>query len=106
MVSMSIMGIRIGNGPTEPALVTWGLPPSMRQRSVDVPPASSVTMSGNPAMAAMTALPSAPAAGPDKAVVMGLRTTSPAPATPPLDCITKNGTLSRSGPSSSWTRSR
>ena len=50
-------------------------------------------MSANPAMSAMTALPSAPAAGPDNAVVIGLRTTSPALATPPLDCITRNGTL-------------
>ncbi len=92
IVSMSIIGIRIGNGPTDPAFVTCGLPPSIRQRSVEVPPASRVTTSGKPAMPAMTALPSAPAAGPDKAVVIGLRTTSLALATPPLDCITRNGT--------------
>ncbi len=75
MVSMSIIGIRTGNGPTDPPLVTWGLPPSIRQRSVEVPPASSVTRSGKPAMSAMTAEPSAPAAGPESAVVIGLRTT-------------------------------
>ena len=49
----------------------------------------------------MTALPSAPAAGPDSAVVIGLRTTWSALATPPLDCITRNGLSRRPAPSSS-----
>src|SRR5437879_986901 len=66
MVSISIMGIRTGKGPIDPPLVTCGLPPSIRQRSVEVPPASSVTRSGKPAISAMTALPSAPAAMPAK----------------------------------------
>ena len=72
MVSMSIIGMRTGKAPTAPPLVTCGLPPSIRQRSVEVPPASSVTTSGKPAISAITALPSAPAAGPDSAVVIGL----------------------------------
>ena len=38
--------MRTGNEPTAPPLVTCGLPPSIRQRSVEVPPASSVTMFG------------------------------------------------------------
>ena len=38
-----------------------------------------------------TALPSAPAAGPESAVVIGLRMTWSGLATPPLDCITRNG---------------
>ena len=75
MVSMSIIGMRTGNGPTAPPLVTCGLAPSIRQRSVEVPPESRVTTSGNPAISAMTALPSAPASGPDSAVVIGLRIT-------------------------------
>ena len=75
MVSMSIIGMRTGNGPTAPPLVTCGLALSIRQRSVEVPPASRVTTLGNPAISAMTALPSAPAAGPDSAVVIGLRIT-------------------------------
>ena len=55
---------------------------------------------------AITALPSAPAAGPDSAVVIGLRTTCSALATPPLDCITRNGMSLRPRPSSSCTRAR
>ena len=62
-------------------------------------------MFGKPAISEITALPSAPAAGPDSAVVIGLRTTSAALATPPLDCMTRNG-LSLRSPSSSWTRRR
>ena len=75
MVLMSIIGTRTGKRPMAPPLVTFGLAFSIRQRSVDVPPASRVTTSGKPASSAMTALPSAPAAGPDKAVVIGLRIT-------------------------------
>jgi hypothetical protein len=101
MVSMSIIGIRTGNGPTEPPFVTCGWPRSIRQRSVDVPPASSVITSANPASSAMTALPSAPAAGPESAVVIGFRITCSALATPPLDCITRNGFDRKPGPSSS-----
>src|SRR6202167_6771194 len=93
MVSMSIIGIRTGNGPTDPPLVTCGLPPSIRQRSVEVPPASSVTRSGKPAISAITALPSAPAAGPDNAVVIGLGITWAGLATPPDDWLKENGFL-------------
>src|SRR6202158_5640728 len=91
IVSMSIIGIRTGNGPTDPPLVTCGLPPSIRQRSVEVPPASSVTRSGNPAISAITALPSAPAAGPESAVVIGFRTPCSAPGPPPPDCQQLHG---------------
>ena len=103
---MSIIGMRTGNGPTEPPLVTFGTPPSIRQRSVEVPPASSVTRSSNPAIFATTAAPSAPAAGPESAVVIGLLTTCSLEITPPEDCITRNGFVRRSGPSSSWIRCR
>ena len=75
MVLMSSIGMRTGKRPTRPPLVIFGLALSIRQRSVDVPPASSVTRSGKPATSAITALPSAPAAGPDSAVVIGLRIT-------------------------------
>src|SRR5258708_19788483 len=86
MVLLWFRGFRPGTGPTAPPLVTCGLPPSIRQRSVEGPPASSVTRSGNPAISAMTAEPSAPAAGPKSAVVIGLRTTRfplPTPPHPP-----------------------
>jgi hypothetical protein len=75
MVLMSIIGTRTGKRPTAPLLVTLAAAFSIRQRSVDVPPASSVTRSGNPAICAITALPIAPAAGPDNTVVIGLRIT-------------------------------
>jgi hypothetical protein len=91
MVSMSIIGMRTGNGPTEPPLVNCGMPFSIRLRSVDVPPASRVTTSLKPARAEITALPSTPAAGPERAVVMGFATTCSALMTPPFDCITRNG---------------
>src|SRR5215813_415636 len=55
MVLMSIIGMRTGYAPTAPPLVTCGLPPSMRQRSVEVPPVSSATTSGKPATSATTA---------------------------------------------------
>src|ERR1700693_5260641 len=91
MVLMSIIGTRTGNRPTAPPLVTLGFAFSIRQRSVEVPPASSVTRSGNPAISAITALPIAPAAGPDSAVVIGLRITRSGLAAPPLDWIHRNG---------------
>ena len=106
IVLMSIIGIRTGNGPTDPPLVTCGLPPSIRQRSVEVPPAFSVTRSGKPATSAITAQPSAPAAGPESAVVIGFRTTWSALATPPLDCITRKGLSCRPRPNSWCTRLR
>ena len=106
MVLMSIIGMRTGNAPTVPPLVTCGLPLSIRQRSVEVPPASSATTLGKPAISATTALASAPAAGPDSAVVIGLCKTCSALATPPLDCITRNGLSRKEAPSSSCTRSR
>ena len=92
--------------PDPAAVGDFGLALSIRQRSVEVPPASSVTRSGKPATSAITALPSAPAAGPDSAVVIGLRMTWSGLATPPLDCITRNGFLFSASPSSSRMRSR
>jgi len=106
IVFTSIIGMRTGKRPTAPPLVTCGLPPSIKHRSVDVPPASSVTTSAKPASFAITAPPSAPAAGPESAVVIGFCTTCLALATPPLDCITRNGLSSRPGPSSLATRAR
>ena len=75
MVLMSSMGMRTGKRPTRPPLVIFGLAPSIKHKSVEVPPASSVTRSGKPAISAITAEPSAPAAGPDNAVVIGFRIT-------------------------------
>ena len=95
------MGIRTGNGPTEPLLVILAMPASIRQMSVEVPPASSVTTSSNPAIFAITTDPRAPAAGPDSAVVIGLRTTCWLLITPPEDCITRKGFSLRPEPSSS-----
>ena len=103
---MSIIGMRTGNGPTEPPLVTFGSPASIRQRSVDVPPASSVTTFSKPAMRAITADPSAPAAGPESAVVIGFFTTCALLMTPPEDCMTRNGFSRSPGPSSSLMRCR
>src|SRR6202166_988756 len=91
MVLISIIGTRTGKRPTAPPLVTLGLAFSIRQRSLEVPPTSSVTRSGKPATSAITALPIAPAAGPDSAVGIGLRITLLGVATPPLHWITKNG---------------
>src|SRR6516162_1360132 len=75
MVLMSIIGMRTGYAPTAPPLVTCGLPRSIRQRWVGVPPASSAPTSGKPAPSATPAPASAPAAEPDSAVVIGLRST-------------------------------
>src|ERR1700757_4289138 len=99
MVLMSSIGMRTGKRPTRPPLVIFGLALSIRQRSVEGPPASSVTRTGkpptpgNPAFPRTPALPSAPAAGPESAVVIGLRITWSGLATPPLDCITRKGLL-------------
>src|ERR1700757_849484 len=81
MVLRSIIGMRTGYAPTAPALVTCGLPPSIRQRSVEVPPASSATTSGKPATSATTALASAPAARPEHPA--GAPPPPPAPPAPP-----------------------
>src|SRR5262249_60736691 len=97
-VSWSITGLGPGTARPAPPLVTWGLPASTRHRSVEVPPASSVPTSGKPAISATTALPSAPAAGPESAVVIGFLTPSPALATPPLDGMTRNGFALKPGP--------
>src|ERR1700691_6719933 len=93
MVLMSSIGMRTGERPPRPPLLIFGLAPSIRQRSVEVPPASSVTRSGKPAISAITALPSAPAAGPDNAVVIGLGITWAGLATPPDDWLKENGFL-------------
>ena len=106
MVSMSIIGMRTGNGPTEPELVSCAILFSIRLKSVEVPPASSVTTLSKPASVEITALPSTPAAGPESAVVIGLFTTWPALITPPFDCITRNGLSRNWSPSASFTRLR
>ena len=70
-VTMSIIGIFAGNGPTEPSVVSDGLASVITETSVDVPPPSQVTTDRKPARAAITAAPSAPAAGPDSTVLIG-----------------------------------
>ena len=87
-------GIQTAN---EASFVMLGLPFSIRQISVDVPPASSVITFLKPAIPATTEPPSAPAAGPDKAVIIGLSMTCRALKTPPADCITRSGHCPRSG---------
>jgi hypothetical protein len=55
------------------------------------PPRPWVTASSNPAACVTAAAPSAPAAGPDRTVVIGVRAIRSAEVTPPFDFITKNG---------------
>ena len=100
-VTRSIIGTLTGKRPTAPSVVSPGWPPSTRQTSVLVPPASMVRMRSTPAASARNAAPSAPAAGPLRMVVIGWRTTSRAEITPPFDFITWNGTP---GPSSASSR--
>src|SRR5690606_26967768 len=88
---MSIIGILHGNRPTLPSVVTDGSPSTTTVTSVEVPPPSSVITLPCPALAAIRAAPSAPAAGPDSTVVIGWLTTSRADRMPPLDFITENG---------------
>ena len=94
-VTMSIMGSLTGKRPTAPVVVRCGAPFSIRQTSVEVPPASTVTRLGKPASSATAAAPSAPAAGPDSAVAMGRSVTCSAEITPPLDFMTRNGACAR-----------
>ena len=87
-VTTSIIGILLGYAPTWPSVVSVGLPSTTTVTSVDVPPPSQVTTCGKPAFSATTAAPRAPAAGPERTVVIGWWTTSSAERTPPLDFIT------------------
>ena len=87
-VTRSIIGTLTGKRPMAPSAVRPGWPPSTRQTSVLVPPASMVRMRSKPARAARKAAPSAPAAGPLRIVAIGWVTTSRAEVTPPLDFIT------------------
>ena len=91
-VTRSIIGTLTGKRPTSPSVVTPGSPPSTRQTSVLVPPASMVSTRSKPAARARYAAPSAPAAGPLRMVVIGWLITSRAEITPPLDFITWKGT--------------
>src|SRR5215217_9655359 len=87
-VTTSIIGIFDGYAPTEPSVVSVGSPSMTTDTSVDVPPPSLVSTRSNPATCAISAAPSAPAAGPDSTVVIGWCTTSSAESTPPFDFIT------------------
>ena len=87
-VTTSIIGIFDGNAPTEPSVVSVGSPSMTTDTSVEVPPPSLVRTLSKPATFAISAAPSAPAAGPDRTVVIGWCTTSSAQSTPPLDFIT------------------
>ena len=69
-------------------MVSVGSPSITTETSVDVPPPSLVSTRSKPATLAISAAPSAPAAGPDSTVVIGWCTTSSALSTPPLDFIT------------------
>src|SRR5918993_2478182 len=87
-VTTSIIGIFDGYSPTEPSVVSVGSPSTTTVTSVEVPPPSQVRTRSKPAAPAMSAAPSAPAAGPDSIVVIGWGTASPAESTPPLLFIT------------------
>jgi len=87
-VTTSIIGILLGNAPTEPSVVRVGSPSTTTDTSVDVPPPSQVSTRSKPATRAISAAPRAPAAGPLRTVVIGWCTTSSALSTPPLDFIT------------------
>ena len=87
-VTTSIIGILDGYSPTEPSVVSAGSPSMTTVTSVEVPPPSQVSTRSNPAVPAMSAAPSAPAAGPESIVVIGWLTTSAALSTPPLLFIT------------------
>ena len=93
-VTRSIIGTLAGKRPTVASVVSDGAPERMTATSVAVPPPSRVTTSSKPAAWVTAAAPSAPAAGPDSTVVIGLRATWSADVTPPLDFMTKNGTPS------------
>ncbi len=87
-MTTSIIGILLGKAPTDPSVVSVGSPSITTLTSVDVPPPSEVSTLSKPATFAIRAAPSAPAAGPDRTVVIGWWTTSSADSTPPLDFIT------------------
>ena len=87
-VTTSIIGIFDGYAPTLPSVVSIGWPLMTTDTSVDVPPPSQVSTRSKPAVWAIRAAPSEPAAGPDSTVVIGWCTTSSADSTPPLDFIT------------------
>ncbi len=87
-MTTSIIGILEGNAPTEPSVVSVGSPSITTETSVEVPPPSQVRTLSKPATLAISAAPSAPAAGPESTVVIGWCTTSSAESTPPLDFIT------------------
>ena len=87
-VTTSIIGILEGYAPTEPSVVSVGSPSMTTLTSVEVPPPSLVSTRSNPATCAISAAPSAPAAGPESTVVIGWCTTSSADSTPPLDFMT------------------
>ena len=69
-------------------MVSVGSPSMTTLTSVEVPPPSLVSTRSKPATWAISAAPSAPAAGPDSTVVIGWCTTSSADSTPPLDFMT------------------
>ena len=87
-VTTSIIGILLGKAPTLPSVVRVGSPSMTTETSVEVPPPSQVRTRSKPATCAISAAPSAPAAGPESTVVIGWCTTSSAESTPPFDFIT------------------
>src|SRR4051795_3615351 len=87
-VTTSIIGILLGNAPTEPSVVNVGSPSTTTETSVEVPPPSQVSTLSKPAALAIRAAPRAPAARPLRAVGIGWGTTSSALTPPPLDFIT------------------
>src|SRR5688500_1817746 len=87
-VTTSIIGSLDGKAPTEPSVVRVGSPSSTTETSVDVPRPSLVRTGSKAATVAISADGGAPAAGPERTVVIGWWTTSSALSTPPLDFIT------------------
>src|SRR3954453_14374245 len=83
-VTTAIIGILEGYAPPEPPVVRVGSPSTTTVTSVEVPPPSQVRTRSKPAAPAISAAPSAPAAGPLSTVLIGWCTTSSALSTPPL----------------------
>ena len=84
-VWMSIDGRRTGKPATLRPKAISALPSRTRQTSVEVPPMSNVMRSLRPARAPAATAPTTPAAGPDRAVRIGISPARPTDMSPPED---------------------
>ena len=91
IVTISTIGRPTGQPPMRPLVVRFGSAPSIRLMSADVPPMSIWIRFRAPVNWPTYAAPTAPAAGPDRAVSTGARRTLSALVTPPLDFMSSSG---------------